>query len=343
MSDEAAFLRGILAAPADDAPRLVYADWLDEQDDPRGAYLRAEAAWARTGRREKALRTLAAALDPVWVARVSRPPIGICADKIAMRTSRAPATTADLDAAEAQLELTFPAEFRALLLNWNGAWPAVSQPPQPPRFRYGISEVTRFLPLLRAGKKRSGRDYQDGDVVEAARVYLASENEDLPGRPAPQLNDYIPLAHGGEGDYYLIGVRGTVVGKVAFFHDFTHNSGDPDHLGVVAPSLGQLLASMVVAAPEWYRHVVNGDRAALLAWLDAGGDVNAHDAERHESLLTTAMSRHDVGMVRELLSRGAKVNRDARELAGLLSGATGRKIRDAVTAAKPAPKKKGKQ
>jgi uncharacterized protein (TIGR02996 family) len=30
---DAAFLRAILAAPDDDAPRLVYADWLDEQDD----------------------------------------------------------------------------------------------------------------------------------------------------------------------------------------------------------------------------------------------------------------------------------------------------------------------
>ena len=41
MGDEEAFLQVIAAAPADDAPRLVYADWLDERDDPRGAYLRA--------------------------------------------------------------------------------------------------------------------------------------------------------------------------------------------------------------------------------------------------------------------------------------------------------------
>ena len=32
--DEAAFWRAILAAPGDDLPRLVYADWLDEHDDP---------------------------------------------------------------------------------------------------------------------------------------------------------------------------------------------------------------------------------------------------------------------------------------------------------------------
>jgi uncharacterized protein (TIGR02996 family) len=34
MSDEAAFLNAILANPEDDAPRLVYADWLEERGDP---------------------------------------------------------------------------------------------------------------------------------------------------------------------------------------------------------------------------------------------------------------------------------------------------------------------
>jgi len=34
MSDEKAFLTAIAANPLDDAPRLVYADWLDEQGDP---------------------------------------------------------------------------------------------------------------------------------------------------------------------------------------------------------------------------------------------------------------------------------------------------------------------
>lgn len=38
--DERAFLRVILADPADSLPRLVYADWLEERDDPRGEFLR---------------------------------------------------------------------------------------------------------------------------------------------------------------------------------------------------------------------------------------------------------------------------------------------------------------
>lgn len=38
--DEFAFLSRIVDCLADDAPRLVYADWLEERDDPRGTFLR---------------------------------------------------------------------------------------------------------------------------------------------------------------------------------------------------------------------------------------------------------------------------------------------------------------
>jgi uncharacterized protein (TIGR02996 family) len=37
MSDEAALLNAIIAHPDEDTPRLAYADWLDENDRPRGA------------------------------------------------------------------------------------------------------------------------------------------------------------------------------------------------------------------------------------------------------------------------------------------------------------------
>lgn len=41
MTDEPALLRAVLAAPADDTPRLVYADWLDENGQPeRAAFIR---------------------------------------------------------------------------------------------------------------------------------------------------------------------------------------------------------------------------------------------------------------------------------------------------------------
>lgn len=47
MQDAVAFHRLIAAAPEDDAPRLVYADWLEERGDPRGTFIRVQCALAR--------------------------------------------------------------------------------------------------------------------------------------------------------------------------------------------------------------------------------------------------------------------------------------------------------
>jgi uncharacterized protein (TIGR02996 family) len=73
MNTERAFERAILAAAEDDAPRLVYADWLEERGDPRGEYLRVETALASTppgGRRYRSLRKrvteLRKGVDRAW-------------------------------------------------------------------------------------------------------------------------------------------------------------------------------------------------------------------------------------------------------------------------------------
>jgi uncharacterized protein (TIGR02996 family) len=50
MTDAPALLAAIRAAPDDDAPRLVYADWLDEHGQPeRAAFIRIQCELARTG------------------------------------------------------------------------------------------------------------------------------------------------------------------------------------------------------------------------------------------------------------------------------------------------------
>jgi uncharacterized protein (TIGR02996 family) len=46
MSDDTAFLARIIAAPADNRPRLVYADWLEEHGDPRGEFIRVQCELA---------------------------------------------------------------------------------------------------------------------------------------------------------------------------------------------------------------------------------------------------------------------------------------------------------
>ena len=49
-----AFLQRIRAFPDDDAPRLVFADWLDEQGDPRGEFIRVQIALAQLDREKAA-------------------------------------------------------------------------------------------------------------------------------------------------------------------------------------------------------------------------------------------------------------------------------------------------
>ena len=48
MRDEEAFLRAIAETPDDDAPRLVYADWLEDHGRPdRARFIRLHVAWCR--------------------------------------------------------------------------------------------------------------------------------------------------------------------------------------------------------------------------------------------------------------------------------------------------------
>jgi uncharacterized protein (TIGR02996 family) len=49
MTPNDAFLQAILEDPDDDAPRLVYADWLEERGDPRGEFIRVQCHLARMG------------------------------------------------------------------------------------------------------------------------------------------------------------------------------------------------------------------------------------------------------------------------------------------------------
>jgi uncharacterized protein (TIGR02996 family) len=91
MSDEDAFLNAILANPQDEAPRLVYADWLAERGDPlaevKAAYLRGTAllvtpkghrAQRRVERVRRSLHEAARKLPGDWLAVVSRVAIEAC-------------------------------------------------------------------------------------------------------------------------------------------------------------------------------------------------------------------------------------------------------------------------
>ncbi len=85
MSDVLAFLRAVAEGPADEATRLVFADWLEERGDWRGEYLRLDCALQRPaakGEDRAATRArwqeLRERLSPSWRAVLERPPIEKC-------------------------------------------------------------------------------------------------------------------------------------------------------------------------------------------------------------------------------------------------------------------------
>jgi uncharacterized protein (TIGR02996 family) len=79
MSEDLDFLRALFQQPGDDDLRLVYADWLEDRDDPRAGYLRLEVemhrlAPARMKRKtalEQQMRNLRPRLDMNWVWRLA--------------------------------------------------------------------------------------------------------------------------------------------------------------------------------------------------------------------------------------------------------------------------------
>jgi uncharacterized protein (TIGR02996 family) len=63
MRGEEPFIQAILASPSDEAPRLIYADWLEERGDPRGEYLRTRIALARMPKKDKRRASFRKRLD----------------------------------------------------------------------------------------------------------------------------------------------------------------------------------------------------------------------------------------------------------------------------------------
>jgi uncharacterized protein (TIGR02996 family) len=123
MSEEA-LLASVLDAPGDDAPRLVYADWLEERGDPRAELLRLECEFLRLppdDERVPAIRArlyeLHRALDHDWVTLVRRVP-GSPLDELRLvlpPPKRRLHADGDWGEVEAALGLRLPADYKAFI------------------------------------------------------------------------------------------------------------------------------------------------------------------------------------------------------------------------------------
>src|SRR5262249_26022342 len=59
-------------------------------------------------------------LDPVWVARVSLPPLGVCCERFELRDRGLLVTDAEIKEVEQRIGVLLPADYRGFLLNYNG-------------------------------------------------------------------------------------------------------------------------------------------------------------------------------------------------------------------------------
>jgi uncharacterized protein (TIGR02996 family) len=198
VNDEAAFLAAVRDAPADDTPRLVYADWLEERADPRAAYLRAEVEHFRTDWddiQDSPAWSLREQVDPIWAARVSRTPLGILFPGLTFSGSGPKVEPADLRRIEDRWQARLPPDYAAFLLCFNGGSP--SKPylysyADYPEGREEYFDEVRFFSTADRGK--GGRPYLLLSVVE---VYHGRVSD----RADPErLSQLMPLGTVGRED-----------------------------------------------------------------------------------------------------------------------------------------------
>ena len=261
MSEDEAFIRAIVDSPGDDTPRLVYADWLDDRSDPRGAYLRAELEWAQPwkadhppgwGPRERGrglpqwgddywegldeMMAAAVGLDPVWVARVSRPPAGVCCDHVRFTKFAPPPAATDVARVETSYGRPLASEHRAFLLNYNGGRPDLRQ-----LIVRGGDEgswdrltVQSFAWVRTAGRELASED----ESVEALRDLLDYLEAECDGFEVPDVaTRYVPVGQVHSNGVLLM--KADVVPSREIYVLWTEDWGKPEPL---TRSLPELLA-----------------------------------------------------------------------------------------------------
>jgi uncharacterized protein (TIGR02996 family) len=217
VTDDEAFIRRIVDSPGDDTPRMVYADWLDERNDPRGAYLRAEAATPGLVER---LAPLARGLDPVWVARVSRPPVGVCCDRSVFSDSSPQLSDQDVSRFELETGLPLSGDYRAFLLNTNGGVPST-------RVSWAASGGWSFPDQcffsLEVDGQLPGRRSLLDHVLRFRSLLpdlLTVELWDAGPDDVPWQADALPIGDTGRDFTLFYAVRGKYAGRL-HLHDYT--------------------------------------------------------------------------------------------------------------------------
>jgi uncharacterized protein (TIGR02996 family) len=303
-TDDEAFIRAIVDAPGDDGPRLVYADWLDERGDPRGGYVRAELNWYQARRSRSSLLPPTSGLNPVWLCRVSRPPLGICSERSVFSDTGPPLTWEDVRLVEKRLGTDLSSDYRAFLLNVNGGTTDRSWSPD-----RGLLMDVRSEP--RTHRFYSAYLSTDPVAEDEDRSLLAAAAA-LWHRVGDRAADYLPIARLTSGAEIALGVGGRNWGRVFLVPETW--SGPPAEIG---SCLSDVWGRMKTPAPIWLSMVAAGDLAGTIRWLDREHSPRP-DHGRVTLALVHAVRHRQSAIVRELLARGADVPHPLWELADQL-------------------------
>jgi hypothetical protein len=186
---------------------------------------------------------MATGLDPVWAARVSRPPEGVCCDHLTFTRAGKRLTLSALRTCEKRLGTTFPPDVLAFLINYNGGQP------EPCKFRPRNSNGTElavewFLPAT-AASLRVPFDPVFGDDIETYMPILhnAVSSRDADRQPWQNgLREYIPLARVDTIGVVGFGLHGRRTGLLYHINRPTLGTASPPRK--VADSLPDFLCSI---------------------------------------------------------------------------------------------------
>ena len=115
------------------------------------------------------LEEMAIGLDPVWVARISRPPVGVCCDTLRFQYpwGNPPRVgSAAFDVMQNWMTTDLPPEYRAFLLNYNGG------KPDPCRLALADGQVRRVEYLLSIWSPDGQPEDFDEDLVIFTESHL---------------------------------------------------------------------------------------------------------------------------------------------------------------------------
>jgi uncharacterized protein (TIGR02996 family) len=302
MTDETALLKAIQAAPADDAPRLVYADWLDERSDPRGAVVREEVRAAEEFRCVNAgaalkLRHAVAAENLDWFLSVARPPAGVCTPVRFTRSGDA-VTPEQLDQASRKAGISLPRDYRAFLLLHNGGVP------MPNRFEaLEVGEVPMPIEVIHPFKPEDGftsvLEWYDQHVEDDEHTRVMDQKH------VSLFGSMLPVGVPEmDEDCLAISVAAERFGAILYV-PYIEGLRRPAR---VADSFAEFLAMLKDDRPEGIRLATSGDAEGMARWLHAGGNPFMTDPRSGYSVMDHVITGNQVEVLKVILDRKPRFN-----------------------------------